>query len=271
VPDSQGKPALGRFGLKAGTATVRDQSAAAFAGDMGLSTALHPDPWGDCTTAQTACRTAPDGQEPGQRDGLEVDRQSLDLVAFYARNLAVPERRNPGDPTILRGKQIFYDLDCTGCHTPKYVTARLPDQPEQSFQLIWPYTDLLLHDMGEALADHRPEGRATGREWKTPPLWGIGLTAQVSRLFARRPRPHPAGGDPVAWRRSPTAARRRGGPAQTRPRRADRLSGKPVDGRSVGQDHAYQTACPARRRTQIFSKRFANFFEEIWPQPSSTR
>jgi len=180
VLDSQGKPALGRFGLKAGTATVRDQSAAAFAGHMGLSTALHPAPWGDCTAAQTACRTAPDGQEPGQRDGLEVDRQSLDLVAFYARNLAVPERRNPGNPTVLRGKQIFYDLNCTGCHTPKYVTARLPDQPEQSFQLIWPYTDLLLHDMGEALADHRPEGRATGREWKTPPLWGIGLTAQVT-------------------------------------------------------------------------------------------
>ena len=181
VPSAEmGQPMLGRFGLKAGAATIMDQSAGAFSGDMGLSTALHPDPWGDCTTAQPACRTAPDGQETATRDGLEVDHQSLDLVTFYARNLAVPERRQAGDPTVLQGKQVFYDLGCTGCHTPKFVTDRLQDQPEQSFQLIWPYTDLLLHDMGAGLADNRPDGRATGTEWKTPPLWGIGLTAQVS-------------------------------------------------------------------------------------------
>lgn len=171
---------LGRFGLKAGAPTVREQSAAAFAGDMGLSSPLFPDPWGDCTPAQTACRAAPDGQEPGLRDGLEVDGRSLDLVTFYARNLAVPERRRVDDPQVLRGKAVFHALNCQGCHTPKHVTHRLTDQPEQSFQLIWPYTDLLLHDMGEGLADNRPEGRATGREWKTPPLWGIGLTRQVS-------------------------------------------------------------------------------------------
>jgi CxxC motif-containing protein (DUF1111 family) len=172
-------PAIGRFGLKAGAATVRDQSAGAFSGDMGLSTPLHPDAWGDCTAAQDACRTAPTGAQPDARDGLEVDAQSLDLVTFYARNLGVPERRKLDDPQVLRGKELFYSLNCTGCHTPKYVTARLDDQPEQSFQLIWPYTDLLLHDMGEGLADNRPEGRATGQEWKTPPLWGIGLTEQV--------------------------------------------------------------------------------------------
>ena len=175
-----GVPMLGRFGHKAGAATIRDQSAAAFSGDMGLSTPLHPDPWGDCTTAQTACRAAPDGQEPGQRGGLEVDRQSLDLVTFYARNLAVPERRNMAEPQVLNGKNIFHHLGCAGCHAPKSVTNRLKDQPEQSFQLIWPYTDLLLHDMGAGLADNRPEARATGTEWRTAPLWGIGLTAQVS-------------------------------------------------------------------------------------------
>jgi CxxC motif-containing protein (DUF1111 family) len=181
VPSAElGKPALGRFGLKGGAATVRDQSAGAFSGDMGLSTPLHPDPWGDCTMAQDICRNAPNGAQPEQRDGLEVDAQSLDLVTFYARNLAVPERRKIDDPSVLRGKQVFYDLNCTACHTPKYVTARLTGQPEQSFQLIWPYTDLLLHDMGPGLADNRPEGRATGSEWKTPPLWGIGLTAQIS-------------------------------------------------------------------------------------------
>ncbi len=175
-----GVPMLGRFGLKGGAPTVREQSAGAFSGDMGLSTPLHPDPWGDCTPSEAACRAAVHGQEPGVRDGLEVDKASLDLVTFYARNLAVPERRDADDPQVLRGKEVFYTLGCTGCHQPKFVTHRLTGQPEQSFQLIWPYTDLLLHDMGPGLADNRPEGRATGSEWKTPPLWGIGLTAQVS-------------------------------------------------------------------------------------------
>ncbi|WP_410216225.1 di-heme oxidoredictase family protein [Paracoccus sp. (in: a-proteobacteria)] len=171
---------LGRFGLKAGNPTVLEQSAEAFAGDMGLSNPLHPLPHGDCTVLQPACLAAPHGQEPGQRDGLEVDRASLDLVAFYARNLGVPERRGAADPRVLRGKAVFHDTGCASCHTPKHVTHRLQDQPEQSFQLIWPYSDLLLHDMGEELADHRPEGRATGTEWRTPPLWGIGLTRTVS-------------------------------------------------------------------------------------------
>lgn len=181
VPSPElGRPALGRFGFKAGAATVRDQSAAAFSGDMGLSTPLHPAPWGDCTARQDLCRTAPSGEQPDRRDGLEVDAQSLDLVTFYARNLGVPERRTPEAPAVLRGKALFYDLNCIGCHVPKHVTARLKNQPEQSFQLIWPYTDLLLHDMGPGLADNRPEGRASGAEWKTPPLWGIGMTAQIS-------------------------------------------------------------------------------------------
>jgi CxxC motif-containing protein (DUF1111 family) len=175
-----GTPMLGRFGFKAGAPTVREQSAGAFAGDMGLSTWLHPDPWGDCTTAQPTCIDAPHGQEPGIRDGLEVDKQSLDLVTFYSRNLGVPERRTIDGPQVLKGKEVFYATGCQSCHTPKHVTNRLTDQPEQSFQLIWPYTDLLLHDMGPGLADDRPEGRATGSEWKTPPLWGIGLSPQVS-------------------------------------------------------------------------------------------
>ena len=175
-----GVPMLGRFGLKAGTATVREQSAGAFSGDMGLSTPLFPVPSGDCTTGQAACLAALPGQEPEARDGLEVDAESLDLVTFYAQNLGVPERRRVDAAEVLRGKELFHALHCAACHVPKHVTHRLDGRPEQSFQLIWPHTDLLLHDMGEGLADGRPEGRATGREWKTPPLWGIGLTAQVS-------------------------------------------------------------------------------------------
>ena len=181
VPSAEfGTPMLGRFGLKAGAPTIREQSAGAFAGDMGLSTPLHPDPWGDCTPAQATCIDAPHGQEPGLRDGLEVDGPSLDLVTFYSRNLGVPERRTVDDPQVLKGKEVFYTTGCQTCHTPKHVTNRLENQPEQSFQLIWPYTDLLLHDMGPGLADNRPEGLATGSEWKTPPLWGIGLSPQVS-------------------------------------------------------------------------------------------
>jgi CxxC motif-containing protein (DUF1111 family) len=175
-----GVPMAGRFGWKAGQPTLAAQGAAAFANDMGLSNVLHPDPYGDCTAVQTDCRSAAAGQEPGIRDGLEVNRESLDIITFYSRNLAVPERRNVDAPQVLRGKAVFHDLGCASCHTPKFVTQRLADQPEQSFQLIWPYTDLLLHDMGDGLADGLTEGRATGREWRTAPLWGIGLTAQVT-------------------------------------------------------------------------------------------
>ena len=176
----QNAPMLGRFGLKAGTPTVRHQSAIALTTDMGLSSTLFPDPSGDCTPNQSNCRSAPNGQDPGLRDGREVDQQSLDLITYYSRNLAVPARRGAGDPDVLAGKQVFYALGCPACHQPKFVTNRLTNQPEQSFQLIWPYSDLLLHDMGDGLADNRPESRATGREWRTPPLWGIGLTETVS-------------------------------------------------------------------------------------------
>jgi CxxC motif-containing protein (DUF1111 family) len=175
-----GVPMLGRFGLKAGAPTVREQSAGAFSGDMGLSNPLHPDPAGDCTALQPTCQAAPAGQEDGVRGGLEVDGESLDLVTFYSRNLGVPERRDLDNPAVLKGREVFHTTGCQSCHTPKHVTHRLDGRPEQSFQLIWPYTDLLLHDMGPGLADNRPEGRASGSEWKTPPLWGLGLTETVS-------------------------------------------------------------------------------------------
>lgn len=178
--DEYDRPMLGRFGLKAGAPTIRQQSAGAFAGDMGLSNSVYPDPAGECTDAQPDCRRSPAGQEPDVRDGLEVDRASLDLVTFYSRNLAVPARRNLDDPQVLRGKALAHGLRCTACHNPRFVTHRLADQPEQSFQLIWPHTDMLLHDMGEGLADGRPESRADGREWRTAPLWGIALNAQVT-------------------------------------------------------------------------------------------
>ncbi|MFZ5962603.1 di-heme oxidoredictase family protein [Thalassococcus sp. BH17M4-6] len=172
------RPMLGRFGLKAGNPTIREQSAGAFVGDIGISNPLFTAGSGDCTDLQADCRAAIHGD--GDARGFEIDAEGLDLVTFYSRNLGVPARRDIDDPQVLRGKEVFYTTGCTACHTPNFVTHRLRDQPEQSFQLIWPYTDLLLHDMGPGLADDRPEARATGQEWRTPPLWGIGLTRQVS-------------------------------------------------------------------------------------------
>lgn len=172
----RGAPALGRFGWKAGQPTLRQQVASAFSHDMGLSTAIFPAVGGDCSDAQTDCRAAPDGAE----DGHEVSDEMFGLVLFYSRNLAVPRRRDLDHPEVLAGKRLFYEAGCIACHVPKHITRRDDTQPEQSRQLIWPYTDLLLHDMGEGLADGAWEGRANGREWRTPPLWGIGLTEVVN-------------------------------------------------------------------------------------------
>ncbi|WP_179379357.1 di-heme oxidoreductase family protein [Jannaschia marina] len=170
---------LGRFGVRATTPTLRQQAADAFNADIGIATPLRPDPAGDCTDAQVACRAAPDGRD-AEQGGFEVSRQSLDLVTFYSANLAVPKRARVSDPEVLRGKALFHDARCSACHVPKFVTHRLTDRPEDSFQLIWPYSDFLLHDMGSGLADGLPAGQASGSEWRTPPLWGLGLTEQVA-------------------------------------------------------------------------------------------
>lgn len=156
--DMEQRIMLGRFGWKAGRPTIIDQAAAAFALDVGISSPLHPDGGG----------------------ASEVSRESLELVAFYSRQLAVPRRRNVGDSNVLRGKALFHQSGCAACHVPRHVTRSDWPLPALANQIIRPYTDLLLHDMGEGLADGRPEGMATGREWRTPPLWGIGLTEAVS-------------------------------------------------------------------------------------------
>ncbi len=147
-----GELTLGRFGWKAQTPTIRRQSAEAFAGDIGISTPDVPRHWGDCTAAQTACLEMPNGVQARLGD-VEAPPPVLDLVTFYSQNLAVPARRSVGDPAVLAGKKLFYDLGCIACHTPKFVTRRDAPNKAQAFQLIWPYSDFLLHDMGEGLAD----------------------------------------------------------------------------------------------------------------------
>ncbi|CAN0498386.1 unnamed protein product, partial [Scytosiphon promiscuus] len=127
---------------------------------------------------QEFCRKAPDGAS--EKSGVEISDQLLDLVTFYASNLAVPKRRQPQDEDVLKGKALFHSIGCASCHKPKFVTKSNPLNPHLEGQVIWPYTDMLLHDMGEGLADHRPEGKANGFEWRTPPLWGVGLTKTVS-------------------------------------------------------------------------------------------
>ncbi|MBZ9789786.1 c-type cytochrome [Rhizobium sp. 3T7] len=174
-----GKIALGRFGWKAQNASVRDQSADAFSNDIGISNSDRPDPHGDCTKAEAECQKMPTGVQ--KRLGKEeAPGPILDLVTFYSANLAVPARRKASFPATLRGKKIFYQSGCISCHVPKFVTRRDSADKAQSFQLIWPYSDLLLHDMGDGLADGQQVGSANGREWRTPPLWGIGLTQTVS-------------------------------------------------------------------------------------------
>ncbi|VVO19300.1 hypothetical protein PS712_04098 [Pseudomonas fluorescens] len=174
--DQQQKTVLGRFGWKAGQPNLNQQNVHAFSGDMGLTTSLRP--FDDCTDAQTACKQAPNGNGPNGEP--EVSDNILRLVLFYTRNLAVPARRDVSAPDVLAGKNLFYQAGCQSCHTPKYTTAANAAEPELANQVIRPYSDLLLHDMGDGLADNRTEFQAGGRDWRTPPLWGIGLTQAVS-------------------------------------------------------------------------------------------
>ncbi|WP_353632782.1 di-heme oxidoredictase family protein [Pseudomonas vranovensis] len=174
--DAQGKTVMGRFGWKAGQPNVNQQNVHAFSGDMGLTTRLRP--MDDCTPAQLDCLNAPSGN--GANGDQEVSENILRLVLFYTRNLAVPNRQDVDSPQVLAGKNLFHQAGCQSCHTPRFTTAADAAEPELANQLIRPYSDLLLHDMGPGLADNRTEFKAGGQDWRTPPLWGIGLTQTVS-------------------------------------------------------------------------------------------
>lgn len=164
--------AIGRFGWKAGQPNLMQQNAAAFNGDIGLTSHLFSKE--NCTTKQSICSDLPNGGHP------EVSQNILDFVEFYSQHLAVPIRRNVKDPQVQLGQKLFASSGCESCHKTNVKTAKRPDLPALSEQLIHPYTDLLLHDMGEGLADNRPEYLANGTEWRTAPLWGIGYTKEVN-------------------------------------------------------------------------------------------
>jgi CxxC motif-containing protein (DUF1111 family) len=169
---SRGALALGRFGWKAEQPSVAQQVAVAFQTDMGITSSLLPDE--NHTPRQPACADRPGGGTP------EVTDAVLEDVVRYSRALGVPARRNLDDPRVRRGAALFQRAGCTSCHRPSFQSGAVADLPELGGQIIHPYTDLLLHDMGEGLADHRPAFAADGREWRTAPLWGIGLVGKVN-------------------------------------------------------------------------------------------
>ncbi len=163
---------LGRFSWKANQPNVAQQIAGAFIGDLGITSHLFPTE--NCTEAQSACRHAVSGGQP------ELSAQQLESITFYHFALAVPSRRNADDPQVKAGEQLFSQLKCDACHTPTLTTGEFPQLPALAHQPIHPYTDLLLHDMGTQLADGRPDYEATGQEWRTPPLWGMGLIEKIN-------------------------------------------------------------------------------------------
>ncbi len=167
-----GKTELGRFGMKANTANLLLQVATAFQQDMGLTSYVHPlkSAHGQSQMSAVTPTNTPD-----------LADSQLNAVVFYIRTLAVPARRNVTDSTVKRGEQLFSQLNCTGCHAPTIYTGTDVNLPALSNQRIHPYTDLLVHDMGDDLADNRPDFQATGKEWRTPPLWGLGMFEKNNR------------------------------------------------------------------------------------------
>ncbi len=182
----EGAERIGRFGWKANTATLLQQTAAAFHGDIGITSSAFPQQ--TCSPRQADCRAAPAGGGTGGAGlgaaAAEIDDDTLAQVVFYQATLAPVARRHTQDAEVQRGQRLFAQAQCAVCHRPSYVTAAAPfprlTSPALQGQRIWPYTDLLLHDLGEALADGRPDFAASGRQWKTPPLWGIGLIREVN-------------------------------------------------------------------------------------------
>ena len=167
----RGDLALGRFGWKANQPTVEQQTAGAFLGDIGITSGLFPQE--NCPGSQPDCASTPNGGSP------EIPDERFAKVVFYTQTLAVPAMRDVADSQVAQGAEVFVAAGCHLCHTPSHTTGE-HQVAAVSHQRIYPYTDLLLHDMGPGLADGRPDFDADGREWRTPPLWGIGLVETVN-------------------------------------------------------------------------------------------
>lgn len=167
---------VGRFGWKANAGTLAHQNAAASLGDMGISTPVMPIDL--CLPGQDACAAA--ARKARSPEGPEMSKPFFDRLVVYTQLIAVPKQRNRNQPEIKRGEKTFRDFGCAACHVPTLQTPRDYPIAELAGQTFHPYSDLLIHDLGEGLADGRPDWLASGSEWRTPPLWGLGLTKTVN-------------------------------------------------------------------------------------------
>jgi CxxC motif-containing protein (DUF1111 family) len=167
------KQSIGRFGWKANEASLMQQISGALNGDMGITSQYFND--------QHVLPHQIDAKHAKQGGSPEIQNDDLQKLHLYASTLAVPARRNSDDENVLAGKQLFKSLNCNSCHIDKVTTGSHPTIAVLSNQTIMPYTDMLLHDMGDGLSDNRPDFLATGNEWRTPPLWGIGLFKTVNK------------------------------------------------------------------------------------------
>lgn len=170
--DINDRMALGRFGWKANQPSLKQQIAVAYHGDIGITSPLYPDQ--NCTPVQKACQ----GEKLSEK--TELGQEQWNAISFWVSALNAPSPRNTQDPAVQRGRVLFSTVKCAQCHMPEMKTADYPVLPQLSNKRIEPYTDLLLHDMGPELADGRSDFKASGSDWRTPPLWGIGLSKQVN-------------------------------------------------------------------------------------------
>ena len=164
--------ALGRYGWKANVPSLKQQIAAAAIGDMGVNSNLFPEQ--NCPPAQTICAKQLPGNFP------EIIDHEIVALELWLQGLAVPARRDVNDPEVRRGAALFSSAQCAVCHVPEMKTGKFSKLPQLSDQVFHAYTDMLLHDMGDELADGRPDFKAGPRDWRTPPLWGLGLSQTVS-------------------------------------------------------------------------------------------
>jgi len=167
--------AIGRFGFKAKHPTLNQQVAAAFNGDIGITSPLFPKE--NCSDNQPNCHVV---SNLGEQDGVEIPQKLLTLVNEFSAYIGVQPARTLTSDRVQQGRKLFYTSGCAHCHTPSYTTAKDYPLIPLANQKIWPYTDLALHDMGQGLADGITEFDANGQEWRTPPLWGIGIQKRIS-------------------------------------------------------------------------------------------
>ena len=170
--DINDRMSLGRFGWKANQPSLKQQLVAAFLGDIGTTSAIYPTQ--NCTAVQQECLTAKHSGKP------ELRQELWDSLTFWVTALDAPPQRDSDKPAVIRGQKLFDSAKCSQCHIPTLTASKSALLPQLSGKTIRPYTDLLLHDMGPELADGRPDFKAGGRDWRTPPLWGIGLSKQVN-------------------------------------------------------------------------------------------